>query len=163
MGSRRMFSQRIVSSARFLKMPISSQTLYFHLGMNADDDGVVEAFTVMRMVGCNEDDLKVLDAKGFVKVLNEDLVTYILDWNENNSIRADRIVYSQYRDLLISAFPELVLIDKKERSDQKPKTDEDAPMSDNGQPIDRQLTDNGPSTDGQTETNGRTMDRQRTA
>ena len=90
MANRRMFSKVITSSTRFLKMPVSSQNLYFHLGMNADDDGVVEAFPIMNMIGANEDDLKVLVAKEFVTVLNNDWVSFINDWLENNNIRADR-------------------------------------------------------------------------
>lgn len=169
MSSRRMFSSRITTSARFLKMPISCQALYFHLGMQADDDGVVEAFTVLRTVGCTEDDLKVLDAKGFIQVLNEDLVTYIIDWNENNKIRADRIVYSQYRDLLAESFPDVPLLEKKERADAKSNIVVDIQVTDNGQTIEGQWsgngqttdsprTDNGQSTDGQRTDNGRSMD-----
>lgn len=158
MSSRRMFSSRITTSARFLKMPISSQALYFHLGMQADDDGVVEAFTVLRTVGCTEDDLKVLDAKGFIQVLNEDLVTYIIDWNENNKIRADRIVYSQYRDLLVEAFPDLPLIEKKDRADCKSNIVVDVQVTDNGQTIEGQWSDNGQSMDKQLTDNGLSMD-----
>ena len=44
MADRRMFSRRIINSAKFLKMPVSTQCLYFHLGLNADDDGIVEAY-----------------------------------------------------------------------------------------------------------------------
>lgn len=86
-------------------MPLTSQALYFHLGMTADDDGVVEAYPVIRMIGCNEDDLRVLVAKGLVKILNEDLVTYITDWHENNTIRADRKIDSIYKDLLLQILP----------------------------------------------------------
>lgn len=50
MAARRMFAKSVVESARFLKMPVSSQNLYFHLGMNADDDGIVEAYAVMNLV-----------------------------------------------------------------------------------------------------------------
>ena len=56
-------------------MPVSTQALYFHLGLRADDDGVVEAYPVMTTIGASEDDLKILVAKQFVTVLNEDLVT----------------------------------------------------------------------------------------
>ena len=80
MADRRMFSRRIINSAKFLKMPVSTQCLYFHLGLNADDDGIVEAYMTINMVGATEDDLKILVAKNFVQVLNEDLVTYITDW-----------------------------------------------------------------------------------
>ena len=164
-----MFSSRITTSARFLKMPISSQALYFHLGMQADDDGIVEAFTVLRTVGCTEDDLRLLATKGFIQVLNEDLVTYIIDWNENNKIRADRIVYSQYRNLLAEAFPDLPLIEKKERADCKSNIVVDVQVTDNGQTIEGQWsgtgqtmdsprTDNGQSTDGQLTEAGQSMD-----
>ena len=67
----------------------------------ADDDGVVEAFTVIKMTGAAEDDLRVLHAKGYVVVLNEDLVTYITDWNQNNQIRQDRYHKSIYSELLV--------------------------------------------------------------
>jgi hypothetical protein len=124
MAERRMFSKRIVRSAKFLKMPVSSRELYWQLGIEADDDGVVEAFNVMRMTGATEDDLKVLVSKQFVQVLNEDLVTYILDWNENNKLRADRKVDSIYRDLLIQFNPEAKLIEAKPRADTGKKTGE---------------------------------------
>lgn len=101
MAQRRMFSKKIINSAKFVKMPVSTQCLYFHLGLNADDDGVVEGFNIMRMIGATEDDLKILVAKEFVIVLNEDLVSYITHWNEHNLIRAERKIDSLYKDLLI--------------------------------------------------------------
>jgi hypothetical protein len=121
MASKRMFSKRLTESARFLQMPLSTQALYFHLGLNADDDGVVEAYNVMQVIGCAQDDLKVLVSKGYVKVLNEDLVTYITDWRENNTIRADRKTDSLYQDLLVSMFPDIDLLEKKQRSDVTPR------------------------------------------
>lgn len=117
MADRRMFSRRIIESARFLRMPVSAQALYFHLGMQADDDGVVEGYKVLRMIGANEDDLRVLAAKGFAIILNEDLVTYLVDWIENNRLRPDRKSNSVYRDLLIQKVPDVVLIESKERAD----------------------------------------------
>ncbi len=117
-----MFSLRIVSSAKFLKMPHDSQTLYFHLGINADDDGVVEAFPIMRMTGSTEDNLKILAAKGFVRVLNEDLVSHIIDWREHNLIRADRKVDSIYKDLLLQVISEDELLEAKPRADTKKLT-----------------------------------------
>lgn len=101
MAERRMFSKSVIGSARFLRMPPSSRLLYYDLGMAADDDGVVEAFSVMRMTGAVEDDLKVLVSKGFITVLNEDLVAYIEDWSKNNQIRKDRYQPSIYQNLLV--------------------------------------------------------------
>lgn len=101
MAERRMFAKSVIGSARFLKMPPTSRLLYYDLGMQADDDGIVEAFPVMRLTGATEDDLKVLISKGFVYVLNEDLVTYISDWKRNNLIKKDRYNPSLYRELLV--------------------------------------------------------------
>ena len=102
MAERRMFSARITTnSARFLRLPVTAQCLYFHMGMQADDEGVVEAFITMRQVGASEEDLKVLEEKGFIKILNEDFVSYITDWDESNKIRSDRAQQSIHHDLLV--------------------------------------------------------------
>lgn len=143
MAQRRMFSKRIVESARFLKMPPSTQALYFHLGLHADDDGVVEGYNVMMQTGATEDDLKILIAKGFVTVLNDDLVTYINDWRENNRIRADRKVDSIYKDLLLKMLPDIEIQHAKARADTGKKTgneqleDVDVHWTSSGQPLDR--------------------------
>jgi len=134
MAQRRMFSKTIISSARFLKMPTDSQNLYFHLGLNADDDGIVEAYSVMRIIGSNEDNLRVLVSKGFVKVLNEDLVSYITDWKEHNLIRADRKIDSIYKNLLLKLVPDVEILKAKERADVKKIS---------GRNLDVQLTTNG--------------------
>lgn len=109
MGERRMFAKSIIGSARFLRMPATSRLLYYDLGMDADDDGCVEAFSVMRKTGANDDDLRVLVSKGFVKILNEDLVSYILDWRVNNQIRKDRYHESIYKDLIEESCDVLLL------------------------------------------------------
>lgn len=121
MASRRMFSSKIIDSAKFLKMPISSQLLYFHLGMRADDDGVVEAFNVLRLIGSAEDDLKILVSKGYIQVLNEDLVSFISDWTEHNKIRADRKIDSIYKNLLLQVVNGVELIETRPRADSKKK------------------------------------------
>jgi hypothetical protein len=95
-----MLSIKITSSARFLRMSHASQALYMHLVMNADDDGVVEAFSIMRLAAANEDNLQELADRKFIRILNEDLVAHILDWDENNKIRSDRKRDSIYKDLL---------------------------------------------------------------
>ena len=98
MAQRRMFSKSITNSSQFLMMPSSSQNLYFHLGMNADDDGFCEHFSIMRMTDSKPDDLKILQAKGFVNVF-DDRVLVISDWKENNYLRLDRYTPSKYLDI----------------------------------------------------------------
>lgn len=85
--SRRMFDTTITSTDQFLDMPTGSQLLYFHLGMHADDDGFVASpRSVMRMVGANEDELKMLFAKKFVLGF-ESGVCVIKHWRINNYVR----------------------------------------------------------------------------
>jgi len=92
-----MFSKTITNSGKFLKMPPTSRLLYYDLGMNADDDGYAEWFTTIRMSGSTEQDLKVLEANGFVHVF-DDNVLVILDWQENNYIQKDRYKKGIYLD-----------------------------------------------------------------
>jgi uncharacterized phage protein (TIGR02220 family) len=90
MGDRRMFSMQIVDSDAFLDMPLSTQALYFHLSMRADDDGFVDnARKIVRAVGCSQDDVKLLFAKNFV-IAFDDGVCVIKHWRIHNYIRTDR-------------------------------------------------------------------------
>ena len=95
MAQRRMFNKSITNSSKFLKMPMSSRLLYYDLGMNADDDGFVEHFMVLRMTGATQQDLGVLELNGLVKIFDEN-VLWIKDWKENNYIQKDRYQQSKY-------------------------------------------------------------------
>lgn len=95
MAQRRMFNKSITNSSKFLKMPMSSRLLYYDLGMNADDDGFVEHFMVLRMTGATMQDLGVLELNGLIKVFDEN-VLWIKDWKENNYIQKDRYQPSKY-------------------------------------------------------------------
>ena len=75
MAERRMFAKTIIDSDAFLDMPLSTQSLYFHLSMRADDDGFINnPKKIQRMVGCGDDDLKLLMAKRFILVLTAELL-----------------------------------------------------------------------------------------
>lgn len=90
MARRRMFSLDIVDSDMFLDMPKTSQALYFNLGMRADDDGFIQnPKRLLKMLGTEEDDLKILIAKGFV-IRFETGVIVITHWKQNNYIAKDR-------------------------------------------------------------------------
>jgi hypothetical protein len=130
-----MISNRITQGAAFLKMPVDSQLLYMHLVLNADDDGIVEAFQVMRMINSNEGNLQHLQAKKYVEILNENLVTYICDWEEHNKIRPDRLTPSIHRSILVKNVPDLTLPFPKPRSDvlnNSPRLEADSPRSGGG-------------------------------
>ena len=99
MANRRMFSLTIVDTDIFLDMPSTTQNLYFHLGMRADDDGFVgNPKKITRVINSSEDDLKLLIAKGFVEVLRDGIV-FVSHWRENNDIRWDRYKPSKYQEL----------------------------------------------------------------
>ena len=96
MAHRRMFSLSIVDTDRFLEMPSSTQALYFHLGMRADDDGFVAApKSIAAICGCSVDDIRLLAMKGFVQAF-ETGVLVITDWKENNKIRKDRYTPTKF-------------------------------------------------------------------
>ena len=98
MAERRMFAKSIISSDAFLDMPLSTQALYFHLSMNADDDGFINgAKRITRMVGANDDDLKLLIAKNFV-IAFESGVICIKHWRIHNYIRGDRKKDTNYKN-----------------------------------------------------------------
>lgn len=117
MANHRMISNRVINSARFLQMPAESQLLFVHMVLRADDDGVVELYPVMKLLGFAPDSFRVLLARGFVLELNEDQVVVICDWREHNKIRPDRKTDSMYRPLLEKKYPEIELIAAKPRSD----------------------------------------------
>lgn len=100
MGNRRMISKTVTQTHRFLRLPLETQALYFHLIQNCDDDGVVEAFPILRMIGANEDNLGLLVIKQFVKPLNDEMVYFVVDFHEQNTVRKDRYVPSVYKELL---------------------------------------------------------------
>ena len=90
MAQKRMFDKSITNSDNFLELPDSSQILYFHLSMNADDDGFVDNWkSIMRMTGTKEDDLRILVAKSYV-IPFETGVIVIKHWRMNNYLRTDR-------------------------------------------------------------------------
>jgi len=101
MAQRRMISKEVIQSQRFLTLPLEAQALYFHLIAASDDDGVVDAFPIVRMVGAREDNLGLLVVKKFVLPLNNEMIYFITDFSKQNKIRQDRIQPSIYRDLLL--------------------------------------------------------------
>ncbi len=93
-----MFTQKIVDSDAFLDMPLTTQALYFHLNMRADDDGFVNnPKKIQRMIGASEDDLKLLVVKRFILAF-ENGVIVIKHWRMHNLLRKDRYNPTQYQD-----------------------------------------------------------------
>lgn len=98
MAERRMFAKQIIDSDAFLDMPNSTQALYFHLGMRGDDEGFVNSpKKIQRMIGSNDDDMRILIAKNFI-IPFESGVCVIKHWKIHNYLRADRLNNTVYQD-----------------------------------------------------------------
>lgn len=98
MAERRMFAKTIIDSDAFLDMSLSTQALYFHLNMRADDDGFINnPKKIQRMIGCGDDELKLLIAKRFI-IPFESGICVIKHWLIHNYIRNDRYTETIYKD-----------------------------------------------------------------
>lgn len=98
MAEKRMFAKQIIDSDAFLDMPLSTQTLYFHLSMRADDDGFINnPKKIQRMIGASEDDLKVLIGKRFIIPFESGIVV-IKHWRIHNYIQKDRYKPTAYTE-----------------------------------------------------------------
>lgn len=97
MASKRMFCLDVVGTDKFCDMPSTSQSLYFHLGMRADDDGFVSnPKQITKIVNCSSDDLKILVSKGFIIPFDSGIVV-ITEWLvNNNKIKPDRYKPTRY-------------------------------------------------------------------
>lgn len=96
MAQRRMFTLQVVDSDAFLEMPQTSQLLYFHLSMRADDDGFVgNPKKIMFMIGSKEDDFKVLISKRFIIGFDTGVIV-IKHWRMHNYIAKDRYNETTY-------------------------------------------------------------------
>lgn len=98
MARKRMFDLEVVDTDLFLEMPQSTQNLYFHLSMRADDDGFVSnPKKIIRTIGANDDDLKILFSKQFVIPFESGIVV-IRHWKLNNYLRKDRYTETIYKE-----------------------------------------------------------------
>ena len=98
MAQKRMFDKTITNSDDFLELPDSSQVLYFHLSMNADDDGFINNWkSIMRMTGTKEDDLKLLIAKQYIITFDTGVIV-IRHWRLNNYLRNDRYKETKFKE-----------------------------------------------------------------
>ncbi|MBP3930745.1 MAG: hypothetical protein J6D47_14440 [Peptostreptococcaceae bacterium] len=98
MAERRMFAKTIIDSDAFLDMSLSTQSLYFHLSMRADDDGFVNnPKKIQRMIGCGDDELKMLVSKKFI-IPFESGICVIKHWKIHNYIQTDRYKETVYKE-----------------------------------------------------------------
>lgn len=104
MAERRCFGMKIVDSDAFLDMPLSTQALYFHLGMRADNDGFVNnPRRIARLIGACDDDLNILLSKRFILVFDNGVVV-IKHWRIQNTLKNDRLKMPQYPEIAAKVY-----------------------------------------------------------
>ena len=107
MADKRMFTKKITESDAFLDMPLSAQALYFHLNMNADDDGFINnPKMIARLIGATNKDVEILIDKKFLLAFESGVVV-VKAWHMNNIIKADRRKPTPYQE-------ELAMLDMKD-------------------------------------------------
>lgn len=122
-----MFDKSVIDTDEFLEMPLTSQALYFHLNMRADDDGFVSNWkTIMKITGTKEDDMKILASKQYI-IPFESGVIVIRHWKINNFLRKDRHNDTNY-------VQELEFLKTEKNGEYSLKTNEELEWSTNGQP-----------------------------
>ena len=90
MAERRMMSKSVIETDAFMDMPFSTQALYFHLLLRADDDGFIKSpKAIMRFINARDDDMKLLIAKQYVLAFDSGVIV-IKHWKIHNYIRSDR-------------------------------------------------------------------------
>ena len=98
MANKRMFSKEVTNTDRFQSLKLSAQALYFHLGVNADDDGFIgNPMSITRSIGAASSDLKLLVDSGYLIPFGGG-VYLITDWLINNHIRKDRYKPTIYQE-----------------------------------------------------------------
>jgi hypothetical protein len=141
MAEKRMFSLKIVDSDAFLDLPLSTQALYFHLGMRADDEGFINSpKRIMRQIGASEKDLKRLIEKRYLLSFSSGIVV-IKHWKINNNLRKDRRTPTLYVE-------EKSLIYEKPDgayTDHPLENNADTLRKQNGIPNDNQMTTESPA------------------
>ncbi|WP_416182245.1 hypothetical protein [Acidaminococcus timonensis] len=90
MAYRRMLLKELIRNDHFLTLPHSSQCLYMHLLLEADDDGFVSnPLSVVRMTRTTVEDLKNLLNVEYILVFSSGVIL-IKNWCQHNKIRRDR-------------------------------------------------------------------------
>ena len=153
MAERRMLSKKIIDSDEFLDLPLNAQCLYFHLSMQADDDGFISSpRKILRSIGAGEGDLELLIKKKFIIAFDSGIVA-IRHWKVHNCIRKDRykstMFLNEKKQLISDETDTYVVCPQSTPKANLPRNSSDNQLTTNWQPSDNQTTTNWQPTDNQ--------------
>lgn len=134
MAEKRMFAKSIVNSDAFLDMPLSTQALYFHLCMEADDEGFVgNPRRIQRIIGASDDDMRILLTKRYLLTFESGIMV-VKHWYINNYIQSDRKKETTYLEE-----KNMLTIDSKKAYTERYKNELDTQCIQNGYNLDTQI------------------------
>ena len=100
MAEKRMFTKKITDADEFISLPSSTQALYLHLCMAADDDGFNNQVQMaMFKAHASVDDVKILLTKRFILQFESGVIV-IKHWRMANALRKDRYTETAYQEEL---------------------------------------------------------------
>lgn len=146
---KRSLSTKILEGSKFLMLTQKQQILYIQLCVHSDDEGVAEGVYAMLLSRTSKKDYEALADSGLIIKLNDNYITYIIDWQEHSMQRQDRIAQSAYHDLIV-ANPYIASKNKTEECPEEETTEDtaqtscqqaDADVSESCQTVDSDMTD----------------------
>lgn len=136
MAERRMMAKSVIETDMFMDMPMSTQCLYFHLLLRADDDGFIRnPSAIRRETGCSQDDFKLLVAKQYI-IPFESGVIVIRHWKIHNYIRKD-----MYHPTECQSEKNTLELDKRNVYNPIESTVQETPLHDCNEPVTDTLQD----------------------
>ena len=131
MAERRMFAKQITDSDMFTELPPTTQALYFHLCMSADDDGFTNKIRqAMFNAHADRNDFNLLITNRFIIPFDDSGIIVIKHWHIHNLIRKDRYHETKYIE------EKAALLIKENGA----YTESDNQVATNGLPSDNQVT-----------------------
>lgn len=122
MATKRMFSNQVIGRDSFLDLEPMAQLLYFHCGMNTDDDGFISGVKrIARTIDATERDIRSLVDNGFLIEFPDSKVYVVTHHRVNNDLKNDRYHPTTYQ----KEFNCLEVTENKEYRPKQPVSNQD--------------------------------------
>lgn len=106
MAEKRMLSKSFLHDSKFMTMPDSAQVLYVYLNVNADDDGIVDLYSMIKVLGTPEDCVRLLQAKGYIVPIN-DYLAFLPDYSDEVQSNEEPLALESKRQKVVDLMDKL--------------------------------------------------------
>ena len=109
MAQRRMITKSLMNDRHFLQLSRDAQMLLVGAIVHADDEGIVDVFPVMKLlsIGSIGTFKELVDSRFVVRLIKDDFIAYIQEWDEMNHVPENRFTASKYHSLKVRVLAEL--------------------------------------------------------